>query len=102
MQAGRYPGYTGLTSSVDFVKIISINPNPVVTRMLVTIWSRNTDAEVEISIYDIYGMNKFNIKKVLGQGNNIVEISVANLYHGPYFLRVSSKNGKDSKAFYKL
>ena len=93
---------SGLQSSVDFVKIISINPNPVVTRMLATIWSRNTDTEVEISIYDIYGTNKMTIKKKLGQGNNIIEISVANLYHGPYFLRVSSKNGHDSKAFYKL
>lgn len=89
-------------TDADFVKIISINPNPVVTRMLVTIWSRNIDAEVEIAVYDIYGTNKMSFKKVLGQGNNVVEIAVGNLYHGPYFLRVSSKHGKDSRAFYKL
>ena len=89
-------------TSTDYVKILLINPNPVATRMLATIWSRNNNTEVEISIIDIYGANKLGLKKVLSQGNNIVEINVPNLYHGPYFLKVVSKGGKDSKAFYKL
>ncbi len=89
-------------ANVDFVKIMSINPNPVVTRMLATIWSRNRDAEVEITIYDIYGTRKLSFKKVLTQGNNIIEIAAGGLYHGPYFLKVSSRFGRDSKAFYKL
>ncbi|NCI47945.1 carboxypeptidase-like regulatory domain-containing protein [Sediminibacterium soli] len=94
---------TGLNeSAINFVKIIAINPNPVVTRMLVTIWSRNANTEVEIGIIDIYGAPKMSIKKVLSQGNNIIEIPVANLYRGPYFLRVSSRGSKDSKMFYKL
>ena len=89
-------------TSVDYVKIISINPNPVVTRMMVTIWSRNNNVEAELSIFDIYGTGKSNIKKVLVQGNNVIEIPTESLYHGPYFFKVSTKNGRDTKAFYKL
>ena len=87
---------------VDYIKIITINPNPVVTRMVTTVYSRNNNVEADISVYDIYGQGKINVKKMLGQGNNIIEIGTESLYRGPYFLKVSTRNGKDSKAFYKL
>lgn len=89
-------------SSVDYIKIMSINPNPVITRMMATIWSRNHNTEVEISIYDMYGTGKLTVKKLLAQGNNIIEMATSSLYHGPYFLKISSRNGRDTKAFYKL
>ncbi|MCW3087099.1 MAG: hypothetical protein JWQ78_485, partial [Sediminibacterium sp.] len=89
-------------TTVDYIRIVSINPNPVAARMMVTIWSRNNNVEAEIAIYDIYGTGKMTIKKVLAQGNNIIEITASALYHGPYFLKISSRNGKDTKAFYKL
>ena len=87
---------------VDYVKIITINPNPVITRMVATIYSRNSNIEAEISIFDIYGTPKLNLKKLLSQGNNMIEIGTEFLPHGPFFLKVSTKNGRDSKAFYKL
>lgn len=83
------------------LRIININPNPVVSRMLATIWTK-TGIEVEISIYDIYGVRKWGSKKALVQGNNIVEVPVLNLQKGPYFLQVTSALGKDSRIFYKL
>jgi hypothetical protein len=89
-------------ASVDYLKILSINPNPVLTRMVTTIFSRNTNTEVEIAVYDIYGVKKLTMKKLLSQGNNVIEVNAGNLYHGPYFLRVTSRSGGDSKAFYKL
>lgn len=89
-------------TNIDYIKIISINPNPVITRMMATIFSRNSNVEAEISIYDIYGNGKMNIKKLLSQGNNVIEIATDFLPHGPYFLKVSTKNGRDSKTFYKL
>jgi PKD repeat protein len=89
-------------SSVDYIKIISINPNPVVTVMKATIFSRNTNAEAEIDVYDIYGTRRLTMKVLLAQGNNVIEVHTESLYHGPYFLKVSTKNGNDSKAFYKL
>lgn len=89
-------------ASVDYLKIMSINPNPVITRMVTTIFSRNSNVEVEIAVYDIYGVKKLTMKKLLSQGNNNIEVNVGNLYHGPYFLRVTSRSGGDSKAFYKL
>ena len=89
-------------SSVDYIKIISINPNPVISTMVVTVWSRNSNAEAEISVYDIYGTSKMTIKKILTQGNNAIEMNVSALFHGPYFIKVATKNGKDSKQLYKL
>jgi PKD repeat protein len=87
---------------VDFIKILAINPNPVITNFRATIYSSKTDIECEIDVYDIYGVLKSSMKKMLTKGNNIIEVQTANLYHGPYFLRVISKSGKDSKIFYKL
>lgn len=87
---------------VDFIKILAINPNPVITNFRATIYSSSKDIECEIDVYDIYGLLKSTMKKVLAKGNNIVEVQTANLFHGPYFLRVISKSGKDTKIFYKL
>jgi hypothetical protein len=53
-------------------------------------------------VIDIYGTVKLTQKKILAQGNNIIEVAVANLYRGPYFLKVSARGSRDSKAFYKL
>ncbi|MES2005655.1 MAG: PKD domain-containing protein [Bacteroidota bacterium] len=89
-------------AAVDYIKIMSINPNPVITRMMATIYSRNSNTEAEITVYDIYGLPKLTIKRTLSQGNNIIEVGCEALYHGPYFLKVSTRNGRDSKAFYKL
>ncbi|MCX6205221.1 MAG: PKD domain-containing protein [Bacteroidetes bacterium] len=86
----------------DYIKILAINPNPVIYNFRATIFSSAKDIECEIDVYDIYGMLKSTMKKLLAKGNNIVEVQTANLYHGPYFLRVISKSGKDSKIFYKL
>ncbi len=89
-------------TNIDYVRIVTLNPNPVVTRMMATIWSRNENVESELSIFDIYGTVKWSIKKTLVQGNNVFEIPTAQLYHGPYFFKVSTRNGRDTKAFYKL
>lgn len=90
-------------ANVNEIKIINLNPNPVITRMMATIYSRsNNNTEAEITIYDIYGTAKLRIKKMLQQGNNMIEIGCEFLYHGPYFLKVTTKSGRDTKAFYKL
>ena len=86
----------------DYLKILSINPNPVVTNMRATVYSSSNNIESEIAIYDIYGVLKSTVKKLLAKGNNIIEIETVSLKHGPYFLRVLSKTGTDSKIFYKL
>ncbi len=86
----------------NFIRIVSINPNPVAYRMILTIWSRNNQTDTEVSIYDIYGQLKKTLVKQLIQGNNVLEINTEFLQKGPYYLKVSCKNGKDSRAFYKL
>jgi PKD repeat protein len=86
----------------DYISIVSINPNPVAYRMILTIWSRNNQTETQVAIYDIYGQLKRTLTKQLIQGNNVLEINTELLPKGPYYLKVSSKNGKDSRAFYKL
>lgn len=89
-------------SPASYVKIININPNPVIAKMMANIFSRNNNVEAEITIYDIYGQPKLTVKRNLLQGNNMVEIGCEFLYHGPYFLQVSTQKGKDSRVFYKL
>ncbi len=89
-------------SSVDYIKIIRINPNPVVTRMMATLYSRNSNVAAEITVFDIYGVPKLRLRQILQQGNNQVEIGCESLYQGPYFLKVTTQTGKDSKLFYKL
>jgi hypothetical protein len=89
-------------TTTAYIKIMAINPNPVVYNFRATIYSSMPDIECEIDVYDIYGVLKSTMKKVLAKGNNIIEVQTANLFHGPYFLRVISKSGKDSKIFYKI
>jgi PKD repeat protein len=89
-------------ASVDFVSIVSINPNPVASRMYVTLTSRNNNTACELNIVDIYGLVKYSIKKTLLQGNNIIEIPTELLRQGPYFFTVNTQNSKDAKIFYKL
>jgi len=83
------------------IKIIQINPNPVVSRFVTTVWTK-MGIEVEIGIYDIYGTIKWKSKKGLLSGNNFIEIPAIELKTGPYFLRITSAIGNDSRLFYKL
>lgn len=91
-----------LPANTGSVKIISINPNPVTTRLVATVWSRTNNAPAEIAIYDIYGVLKSVLRRTLNEGNNIIEVVTDALYKGPYFLRVSTPTGKDSRIFYKF
>ena len=86
----------------DYIRIVSINPNPVQFRMMLTVWSRNNQTDVEIAVFDIYGLMKLSLKKQLIQGNNVMEIATEQLPKGPYYLKVSTKNSKESRVFYKL
>jgi len=83
------------------IKIKHINPNPVVSRFVTTVWTK-MGIEAEIGIYDIYGTIKWKAKKGLLSGNNFIEIPAVELKTGPYFLRVTSAIGNDSRLFYKL
>lgn len=83
------------------IKIIKINPNPVTTRLIATIWSK-LGVDAEVSVYDIYGTMKWSGKKQFLAGDNFTEVPVLNLKPGPYFLRVRTATGNDSKLFYKF
>lgn len=87
--------------SITYLKIITINPNPVQTKMAVTVWSKLPDINTEFTIYDLNGNPKMSFKKSLTQGNNILEIYAGQLSPGLYFLRVANAYGKDSMQFYK-
>jgi len=84
------------------IKIISLNPNPVTTRMLLTVWCANSNTEIELGISDMYGFKRWSMKKTLTQGNNTIEIATSFLTGGAYFLKVGSKYGSLSRGFYKL
>lgn len=84
------------------IKIVRINPNPITTRMFATVWSKQEQTPVELSIFDIYGVKKWTMKKVLTKGDNVIEIPTAALATGPYFLHVSAGTSRDSRIFYKF
>lgn len=89
-------------STEPIIRIISLNPNPVITQFAATIWSKLNNVNTDISIYDIYGIKKWSTQKVLQQGNNVIGIYTGFLTNGPYFLRITTAYGTESRAFYKL
>ncbi|MFY8007737.1 MAG: PKD domain-containing protein, partial [Sediminibacterium sp.] len=88
-------------TAINYLKIVSINPNPVQTKMAVTVWSRLPNISTEFTVYDVNGNPKMSFKKELASGNNILEISADRLNPGLYFLRVGNAYGRDSAQFYK-
>jgi len=89
------------STNITYIKIITINPNPVQSKMAVTVWSKLPDMPTEFTIYDVYGNPKMSFKKTLMEGNNTLEMYAERLTPGLYFLRVANAYGKDSMQFYK-
>lgn len=87
--------------SITYLSIITINPNPVQSKMAVTVWSKLPDINSEFTIYDLNGNPKLSFKKSLTQGNNTLEIYAGQLSPGLYFLKAANAYGKDSMQFYK-
>jgi PKD repeat protein len=84
------------------VKIVTLYPVPVTTQLNAVVWSQNNNVNATIAIYDVYGVIKWSAPKVLVQGNNIFQVPTGNLLPGPYFFRVTTVYGVQSKPFYKL
>lgn len=89
-------------TTANGVKIVSLSPVPARTTLNATIWSVADNVRADIGIYDVYGVKKFGIIRNLLKGNNVYNLSVSSLLNGPYFLRVNTTLGNDSKPFYKL
>jgi PKD repeat protein len=89
------------SANITFIKLITINPNPVQSKMAVTVWSKLPDMPTEFTIYDVNGNPKMSFKQTLSQGNNTLEMYADRLTPGLYFLRVANAYGKDSMQFYK-
>jgi PKD repeat protein len=84
------------------IKIVSLYPNPVMVQMNTVVWSLHNNVNATLAIYDIYGVKKWSLNKVLLQGNNVTVVPTANLMAGPYFFRVTTIYGIQSRQFYKL
>ena len=84
------------------IKIVRTYPNPATVQLNTAVWSRHNNVNAELAIYDIYGVKKWSIQKVLVQGDNYTVLPVAALAPGPYFFRVTTMYGVRSKQFYKL
>lgn len=93
------------TKVIDTTKpfrIISLTPNPVSTSFTTVVWSKYQNVNAEYAIFDIYGVKKWSQNRVLSQSNNVLTVPAYNLLPGPYFLRVTTVYGTDSRKFYKL
>ena len=86
----------------DRVNIVSVSPNPATTQLSTVVWSQQNNLNAELAIYDIYGVKKWGITKVLLQGNNVTVVPVSSLVAGPYFFKVTTMYGTKSAQFYKL
>jgi PKD repeat protein len=84
------------------VKIISLYPTPVHNELKAIIYSRLDHIPATISIVDVYGQIKWTKQVWLAQGNNPFEIPTGFLLPGPYFIRVTSSFGVQSKLIHKI
>ncbi|MCE3281713.1 MAG: Secretion system C-terminal sorting domain, partial [Chitinophagaceae bacterium] len=87
--------------TTDPIKILSIFPNPAVSQTQTVVWSLHNNVQAEIAVYDIYGVKKWFVNKLLLQGNNITVVPTSLLLPGPYYLRVTTMYGVKSRIFFK-
>ncbi len=55
-----------------------------------------------VSIIDVYGQIKLTKQVLLLQGNNPFDLATTSLLPGPYFFRITTSYGTQSKPVYKL
>jgi PKD repeat protein len=84
------------------VKIISLYPNPCTVQLSTVVWCGVTNLSAQLAIYDVYGVRKWSVQKTLLAGNNFTVIPTSQLASGPYFFRVTTMYGVQSKPFYKF
>ena len=93
---------TIVVDTTDPIRILLLAPNPVGQQFSTVVWSRFNNVNAEYAIYDIYGVRKWSMRKVLQQGNNISTLPSYFLLPGPYFLRVTTIYGIRTRKFFKM
>ncbi|MBD0278366.1 MAG: PKD domain-containing protein [Flavisolibacter sp.] len=83
------------------VKIVSLYPAPVHNELKAVIYSKYNNVTAIISIIDVYGQTKWSKEVMLVQGNSPFVIATGNLLPGPYFFRVTSQYGTQTKSIFK-
>lgn len=84
------------------VWLVKNYPNPVQKILYAVIYSPRDNEPVEISVLDVYGIVKSSVKVMVPKGFSIQNIQTGALLPGPYILRVISKDGVQSRNFYKV
>ncbi len=88
--------------NAGLVKIISLYPNPCTVQLSTVVWSGVNNLSAQLAIYDVYGVRKWSVQKTLLAGNNYTILPTVQLASGPYFFRVTTMYGVQSKPFYKF
>ncbi len=91
-----------INTIADPIIIKQLYPNPATVQINTVTWSQHNNVTAQLAIYDIYGVKKWGISKVLLQGDNYTVLPVGGLLPGPYFFRVTTMYGVRSRQFYKL
>jgi len=84
------------------VWLVKNYPNPVQKIMYAVIYSPRDNEQVEIAVIDVYGVLKSVMKVNVPKGYSTHNINTGALLPGPYLLRVRSKDGVQSRNFYKV
>lgn len=92
---------TSTPPNQERIKIVSLYPTPATTQMQAVVWSMQNNVQAELAVYDVYGVKKWSISKLLLQGNNVTVIPTGSLPTGPYYFRVTTIFGVKSKPFFK-
>ncbi|HEX6915673.1 MAG TPA: T9SS type A sorting domain-containing protein, partial [Chitinophagaceae bacterium] len=81
--------------------IISLYPTPATYQVQAVVWSLYSNIQAELAVYDVYGVKKWSLNKVLQNGNNVTVIPTGFLAPGPYYFRVTTMFGVRSRPFFK-
>jgi hypothetical protein len=84
------------------IKIISLYPIPVQNELKVLVFSRMDHIPALLSVIDIYGQVKWTKSVWLVKGNNPFDIATGTLLPGPYFIRVTTSFGVQTRPFHKI
>jgi len=82
------------------VKLISLQPNPATSHTYLIFFSQRSEP-LHITIYNAYGQRIASITQTLNIGYSNIDLPLAQLSSGTYFLQIEGKNIQATKRFIK-
>ncbi|MFI5218487.1 MAG: fibronectin type III domain-containing protein [Bacteroidia bacterium] len=78
---------------------VTISPNPADNRIMIT-YESSSDQNLNFAIRDFIGVINLSVTKTVTAGTNQIEINIAGLKNGIYYLEAIGTEGKETLKFY--